>query len=143
MMRFAVSVGVLVLLMTVRSMVCGQEGGKKQDGRAKVDVSFHKDVFPIVNKSCLPCHAEDSFNPSELSLDSYETLMEGGKHGRAVLPGKSKESILIQKLGSKPPFGDPMPLNPKRKKGELSMRRLSEAEIRTIAEWIDQGAKDN
>ncbi len=107
------------------------------------EVSFKKDVFPIIKKNCLPCHAGDSFNPSELSLDSYDDLMAGGKHGSPVTAGKSKESIIIQKLGLNPPFGDPMPLDPKRKKGEPPKKRLTDEEIKTIAQWIDEGAKNN
>ena len=120
-----------------------QDGPVKKASKKSSQVSFKKDVFPVVQKHCLPCHAEDNFNPSELSLDSYELLRIGGKHGDPVVSGKSKDSILLQKLGSKPPFGDPMPLDPKKKKGEPSKKQLSDEELRTIAAWIDQGAKDN
>jgi hypothetical protein len=36
-----------------------------------------------------------------------------------------------------------MPLDPKKKKGEESTKRLSEEEIRLISDWIDQGARNN
>jgi hypothetical protein len=105
--------------------------------------SFKNDVFPLISSRCLPCHAEDNFNPSELSLDSYEQLMAGGKHGSPVVPGKSKESLLVNKLGLNPPFGDRMPLNPKKKIQAGTATWLTEAEQKVIAEWIDQGAKNN
>jgi hypothetical protein len=107
-------------------------------------ISFAEDVFPIIQKNCLPCHAEDNFNPSELSLDSYELLMEGGRHGDAVEPGNADESPLIQKLRDDPPFGDRMPLDLRKKKGKKSTAKpLSEEEIQCIATWIEQGAGDN
>jgi hypothetical protein len=114
-----------------------------QETKSKDSVSFKNDVFPVIKRACLPCHAEDNFNPSELSLDSRELLMAGGKHGVAVLPGKPDESILLHKLSTRPPFGDRMPLDPKRKKGELSRKSLTEEEISVIREWVSKGAKDN
>jgi hypothetical protein len=110
---------------------------------SKTDVSFKKDIQPIIKKNCMPCHAEDQFNPSELFFDSYDLLIEGGKHGPPVVAGKSKESLLMQKLGPNPPFGDSMPLDPKKKKGEPNKKRLTDEEMKLIADWIDQGAKNN
>lgn len=127
-----------VMMFTVGAM--GQEARKQKNGAS---VSFKKDVFLIIKKQCLPCHAEENFNPSELSLDSYELLMAGGKHGSPVIAGKPKQSILIQKLSTTPPFGDPMPFDTKKKKGEPSKKKLSDEEIKLITDWIDQGAKDN
>jgi len=112
-------------------------------GEKKTAVSFKNDVFPIIKAKCLPCHAEDNFNPSELSMDSYELIAQGGKHGVPFKPGKSSESLMIQKLSEKPPFGDRMPLNSKKKIQEGKAVWLTPEEIKTIATWIDQGAKNN
>lgn len=109
----------------------------------KGEVTFKGDVFPIVKEKCLPCHAEDNFNPSELSLDSYEQMMAGGKHGVPVKAGKSKESLLIEKLQEKPKFGDRMPLNSKKKIADGKAVWLTADEVKTIATWINQGAKNN
>ena len=107
-------------------------------------VSFRNDVFPIIKQHCLPCHAEDNYNPSELALDSYAALMEGGRHGKAVIPGNVTESKLILKLHADPPFGDRMPLDMRKKKGKKpAVAPLDEEEIQTIATWITQGARDN
>jgi hypothetical protein len=114
--------------------------GYAQNGKS---VSFKNDVFPIIKARCLPCHAEDNFNPSELSMDSYELLAQGGKHGEPFKKGKSSESLIIQKLNQEPPFGDRMPLNSKKKIQEGKAVWLTAEEVRTIATWIDQGAKNN
>jgi hypothetical protein len=114
-----------------------------QEAPDKECVSFKESVFPIIKRACLPCHAEENFNPSELSLDSRELLIAGGKHGVAVLPGKPEESILLQKLSSRPPFGDRMPLDPKKRRGEPSRKSLTEEEIGIIQDWVSQGAKNN
>jgi hypothetical protein len=106
-------------------------------------VSFKKDIFPIIQKNCLPCHAEDNFNPSELSLDDYERMSAGGKNGPLWTSGNAEESNLVLKLKEAPPFGDRMPLNSKRKVAEGKAKWLTPAEVATIATWINQGAKDN
>lgn len=98
-------------------------------------VSFKNDVFPLVKKHCLPCHSEEQMNPSELYMDSYDGILVGGKHGKPVEPGKAKESVMIQKLGEKPPFGDRMPLKAK--------QPLSDEEMKILTNWINQGAKKN
>jgi len=126
----------LLLFLCAVAQLAGQDTKPQQ-------VSFKKDVFPIIDKRCLSCHAEDEDNPSELSMDTYAMLMAGGKHGKPVVPGKSSESMLVQKLSEKPPFGDRMPLNKKRRIEEGKAKWLSDEEVKTVADWIDQGAKDN
>jgi hypothetical protein len=106
-------------------------------------VSFKEDVVPVIKKHCLPCHAEDNFNPSELSLDTYDLMMQGGKNGTLIVAGKAKESLLSKKLGEAPPFGERMPLNKKQVISEGKAKYLSEAELKIITEWINQGAKNN
>ena len=120
----------------------GITGARVQDTKNE-GTSFKGDVFPVIKKHCLPCHSEDNFNPSELSLDSYELLMQGGKNGVPVVAGKAKESTLIKKLGEAPPFGDRMPLNKKQVISEGKAKYLTEAQVKLIAKWINEGAKNN
>ena len=122
----------------------GQEqDAKKSEKNAAQNVSFKKDVFPIFKKNCLPCHAEDNFNPSELAMDDYDLIKAGGKNGKVWITGNSGESLIVKKLSTDPPFGDRMPFNSKRKISEGKAKWLTEDEIQTIRKWIDQGAKDN
>ena len=111
-----------------------RKGNKAAPKAARV-VSYKKDVLPIITTYCLPCHTEDQMNPSELYLDTYEGLTQGGKHGKPIVPSKPDSSFLIQKLSLKPPFGDPMPL--KRK------TPVPQDTIDIIKNWIGQGAKKN
>jgi hypothetical protein len=94
-------------------------------------LTFEKDVFPIIKSNCLPCHLAENENPSGLALDNFKTTMKGGEHGNTVVPGKPKESYLYLKLLPNPPFGKQM---------ARSRRKLTEEEIRTIYDWIEQGA---
>ena len=103
----------MTFCITVCTVMAQSEDTDK--GRA---LSFKKDVYPIIDRNCLPCHSEDNFNPSELTLDTYQTLKTGGQHGTPFRPGNSKGSLIIQKLSPSPPFEDRMPLNSKRKIAE-------------------------
>jgi hypothetical protein len=141
-MRLSVVWGVLILGVSWCAVPLAAEGSIV-DGQT-VDtttvVSFSKDVSPIIKQYCLPCHAEDNYNPSELSLDTYDQLMAGGKHGIPVVRGKSEESIIVRKLSADPPFGKPMPL---KKKRDPEQKVLTSDELKVIADWINQGAKNN
>ncbi len=123
----------------------GQEKGVEKVDTPKVrpPVSFSKHVVPIISKNCMPCHAEEQFNPSELSLDSYDLLMKGGKHGDSVKPGKALESVFAQKILENPPFGDRMPFDPRKKRKKEPVKPLSDEDISIITEWVNQGAKNN
>ena len=105
--------------------------------------AFKTNVMPIFQKHCLPCHAEESFNPSALSLDDHAVLMKGGEHGAAVVPGKPDESMLVKKVLADPPFGERMPMRPKRRKSAERPAQLSEDEVKVLQEWIRAGAKND
>jgi Planctomycete cytochrome C len=131
----------LATTLVLAVLACGQERQSKPEGKKDSPVSFNKDVVPILKKHCLPCHAEENYNPSELSLDSYDNLMSGGKHGVPVVPGKAEESIIVEKVGQNPPFGDQMPLVKKKNAG--TPNKLTPGEIDTLKMWINQGAKND
>ena len=134
---------VLAISLIVSSSCSENSQAKKPFRKTDTPLSFKEDIFPIIQRNCLPCHGEDNFNPSELSLDNYESMKAGGKHGSPWVDGKSEKSIIIRKLGEKPPFGDRMPLNSRKKIAEGKTRSLTEGQIDTIAAWIDQGARNN
>jgi hypothetical protein len=135
-----VLIGVIPLLLGVTFT---RTGAREEPVSRDTAVSYKEHVTPILQKYCLPCHAEESYNPSELSLDTYALLKKGGKHGASFIEGKPEESLLIQKLADVPPFGDRMPLQSRRKKSQTPPRRLTEEEVKVLEEWIVQGGKDN
>jgi hypothetical protein len=99
------------------------------------EISYSKDVAPILDKFCATCHNEDEDHPSQLFMDSYESLMKGGKHGASVKPGSAKESLLLQKMDAEPPFGKKMPPSKK--------LIPTDEQVEVLGQWIDQGAKKN
>ena len=85
-------------------------------------------VDAIIQDKCIVCHNHTT-RKGDLNLESYATLMNGGKRGAPVVAGKSAESLLIKFLeGTQQPR---MPLGD----------QLSAVEIKAIKDWIDAGAK--
>jgi hypothetical protein len=130
--RHAQALSVVALVVVFSGAMFAQDSTKTNP---PADVSFSKDVAPVLNKFCTTCHSAEEDHPSELFMDSYESLMKGGKHGKAIVQGNAKESLLSQKMGDNPPFGKMMP--PPRKP------RPTPEQVALILAWIDQGAKKN
>ncbi len=116
------------------------------DSDPKHDVHFGADIFePIFNAPgghCEDCHSPSGKNPfglqsSGLDLSTYQTMLVGGsRSGQAIIvPGKPCESVLVQKVGTSPPFGGRMPLD--------GPPFLDDEQIRLISDWIAEGAHDN
>src|ERR1700748_2919933 len=84
---------------------------------------FDDRVAPIIEKRCLGCHNEQLKNGNISFLDR-ESLLGGGAHGPAIVPGKPQSSLLIIAL---------------RHEGELQMPpgpKLPSKEISVFNEWI-------
>lgn len=90
--------------------------------------SFARDVAPLLAERCAGCHST-SAKLGGLDVESFDALMKGGKHGPAIVPGKSAESRLFQMISGqgKPP----MPMDG---------TKLADAQIAAIQHWIDAGA---
>ena len=60
-------------------------------GSANPDV-FNQRVLPVLKANCATCHMVA--NPAGgLSFTSLDTALSGGKHGPAITPGDSKQSL--------------------------------------------------
>src|SRR5207237_7759441 len=93
-------------------------------------VSFYQAVRPILARSCVGCHRPGKLK-GKLDLSAYAGFRAGGKTGLAFVAGDPHKSLIIHKVSGDDPA---MP-----SKGEP----LSAAEIKTIADWIRQGAGDD
>ena len=51
-------------------------------------VDFVQDVQPVLEQNCVGCHRE-SHADGNLRLDQRELAFEGGKSGKAIIPGRS------------------------------------------------------
>src|SRR5438552_5275581 len=104
--------------------------GSSGEALDKAVVDFSKEIRPIFEKRCYECHGPQK-QKSGLRLDRKSNAFRGGDSGKpALTPGKSANSLLIQKVTSQ----DPDELMPP--KGE----RLTSQQIAALKEWIEQGA---
>jgi mono/diheme cytochrome c family protein len=144
MTRPSLAVGLAVLALTCASVA-------RADGAPAAKVDYIKDVKPIFDKSCVKCHSLDAAKPkkkaaAEFRLDDKTAMLKGGRSGKAIIPGDSKNSLLSKLLSGPVPRPvkdgdddkdiDPMP---KAKKGE-KWKPLSDDQVAVIRAWIDQGA---
>lgn len=101
------------------------------DNHGKAEpVSYHKQIVPILKRSCQGCHHPGDPN-GDLIVTSYAELKRGGMAGEAIIPKKPDESLLIEQITGDPPA---MPQN---------QEPLSTDEVVLIRKWILEGAKDD
>jgi hypothetical protein len=98
---------------------------------AAAEVDYVRDIKPILRARCYPCHGALR-QKSKLRLDTTAFMRQGGRRGPAVVPGKSSESVLLDAVTS-----HDMPRMPPEAEG----KPLTDAQIASLKQWIDQGAK--
>ncbi len=88
-------------------------------------VSFVKDVAPILVSRCRNCHINNS--RGQFSMATFAALARGVGGASVINPGSARTSRLMEVL----------------EKGEMpqNSRRLSRQQLETIRRWIDQGAR--
>ena len=108
-------------------------------------VSFDKDVKPILTKNCLTCHdgTGEGSTQSGFNVTDYNTLMKGTRTGPVIVPGSSASSTLYRLIDHKADPKIQMPPHHDVSLAEGKTHPLKDAQIETIKQWIDQGAKDN
>jgi hypothetical protein len=57
-------------------------------------VIFDKDIEPLFKASCVGCHHGEK-PKGKLSLDSLDVVLKGGRDGKMIIPGDSKDSLLV------------------------------------------------
>jgi mono/diheme cytochrome c family protein len=110
----------LILLATLTGTGPGDQG----------EVQFLKQVAPILMDRCVACHGpKKAF--ANFRLDTFARLMAESDAGRNIEPGRSGDSLFLELIVLNEPTGR-MPKN---------ADPLSEAEVKTLRRWIEQGAK--
>ncbi|MDB5388024.1 MAG: hypothetical protein JWM11_3670, partial [Planctomycetaceae bacterium] len=95
------------------------------------NISFNRDILPILADNCFTCHGPDEpARKGELRLDTKDGALRTAEP--VIVPGKSAESELLKRLLS----ADPDQVMPPPK----SNRKPTPEQIDTIRRWIDAGA---
>ncbi len=134
-----------VVLAVSVALALGLAGCSKEEKEAAKVVSFKNDVAPILKNNCLACHKPGGEghiksglmmstpeNPDEIS---YENLMKGTKFGPIIVPGDPTGSTLNMLVEGR--------ADPSLRMPHGSKTGLPEQDIKTLHEWVAQGAKNN
>jgi hypothetical protein len=93
---------------------------------------FEKRIRPLFVQHCYRCHSQEAKKlGGKLYLDSREGVRVGGRSGPAIVPGKPKQSLLMESVRSEDK--------------DVRMPRdgkLSAQEITDLETWIAMGAPD-
>jgi hypothetical protein len=109
-------------------------GTLSADGpKGKID--FARDVRPILSDKCFLCHGPDAgHRKADLRLDQKEKAFAAGESGAvAIKPGKPDESELVRRI-----LADDAD---ERMPPASSKKQLTDAEKKTLRDWIAQGAE--
>ena len=114
----------VILSATVTAMAFAilQPAGAQQPAQGQI--TFSKDVAPILQNRCQVCHRPDTFAP--MSLLTYEDARPWAK--------SIKQKVLAREM---PPWYIDKNVGVRHFKNDVS---LSDEEIATIVKWVDNGA---
>ena len=97
------------------------------------DVSFDRDIRPLLSNRCFACHGPDSESrKAGLRLDKPDG--EEGAIGFVIEPGSLEDSELWNRITS----DDASELMPP---PDSHLKPLTESELDSIMRWIESGAK--
>ena len=118
---------VSLLIFASATITCGLAYGQEDSAISAKHEFFERFVRPVLIEKCVDCHGPDE-HESGFRLDSAESLFQGGESGKAVIPGESDNSRLIQLIRGKD--GKQMPPDTK----------LESEEISNLEKWVNDGA---
>lgn len=151
--RLTKSIAVLLVLLTG---VTGHLGGSLTHGEGYLTDSFDEKklkgpaippianiqeaqvyasaIQPLFEARCYSCHGPNKMK-GKLRLDKPEFILKGGEDGKVIIPGKSDESDLLDRLLL--PLSDEDHMPPKEK------TQLTKNEIDVLHWWVANGADFN
>jgi hypothetical protein len=114
----------------------GVDVSKLPPPSTKTGLTYATDIQPIFAKSCVRCHGAEKAK-ARLRMDTLEGVLKGGESGKAIVAGKSADSLLVVNVAYAGHKDGYMP--PPRNKANIAP--LTKDQISLIRAWIDQGAK--
>ncbi len=111
-------------------LILGFESTQAQES----EISYSRDVRPIISDMCFSCHGPDEQGrKGELLLSDYQAALKGGESGQpAIVPGDPANSELIKRLHSDDPDVCMPPPHTKKK--------LTPNQVAILEKWIAAGA---
>lgn len=104
-------------------------------------VSFNRDIRPILSDKCYACHGPDArARKAELRLDDREAALarRPGYDKPAIVPGSPRKSALVERITHRDPEKRMPP--PEKDEAGSGGEPLTERETALLIRWIEQGA---
>jgi mono/diheme cytochrome c family protein len=132
--RFHGRQGLVTLGLLAGASLALAQAPKAKSLPANPEVDFTRQILPILSDNCFACHGPDAGQrKAKLRLDTKEGALAALRDGSfAIVPGKSAESILIQRVSAE----DRARRMPPAKTG----KHLTADQITLLRRWIDEGA---
>jgi hypothetical protein len=115
-------------LLFLSTLVLSNLGVAAQE-KPEARIDFYADVRPILTVHCYKCHSAEA-HKGGLRLDTREHALKGGDTGPAFVPGRSADSLLLQRVVSKD----------KDERMPSKAEPLEARDVATLRRWVDQGA---
>ena len=128
-MRGIIAGMALATLLAVRADV---DVSKLPPASTQKEVTFAKDIKPMLEKSCFKCHGEEK-QKAKLRVDSAEAIKKGSENGEVIVVGNSAKSSLVHTVAG---LVEDMMMPPEDKGDPLTKEQIG-----LLRAWIDQGAK--
>jgi len=94
-------------------------------------VTYQRDVLPMLERHCTSCHS-GWFPSAWLDLTDLGDILDGGRSGPLVVPGRPDKGWLMFAVGDEASGRQRMP---------PEGARLSEQEKALLHDWIEQGLR--
>lgn len=119
--------GLILASSTLTAFAEDVTAKKEAKPEISAQLTFEKDIKPILRAHCLDCHGGVEGKKGKLDMRLVRTMLSGGETGPAIEPGNVDESYLIARIvdHEMPPKG----------------AGVSPAELEKLKTWIAQGAK--
>ena len=114
----------IVMVVLMASLTLAGAQAPANTAATQGQITFTKDVAPILQNKCQVCHRPDTFAP--MSLLTYEDVRPWAK--------AMKEKVITRMM---PPWYIDKDVGVRHFKNDVS---LSDGEIATIVKWVDSGA---
>ena len=125
--RFFYIAGLIILSAVAVSV--GAVGAQEDSTKPEF---YTTKVKPIFDANCVRCHGGLNHRGG-LSMDTRDSMIKGGHHGPAIVPGDAANSLLVKLIRHEGPKDDPMDM-PQRKD------KLSDSDIAIVERWVNAGA---
>ncbi|MBI3821389.1 MAG: DUF1553 domain-containing protein [Planctomycetes bacterium] len=129
---------VCISILSGAALLCSFLATPAQDKKPAIGsqgaIDYSRDIRPILSENCFVCHGPDeSQRKAKLRLDTRDgalAKLRGGGH--AIVPGKTGDSALVQRILA----ADPTERMPSLK----TNKKLTPKQIDLLKRWIDEGA---